>query len=59
MSSSFIENQIPHSVFPNDSFFVVSPKGFDCTCFAYNISQGLDKYFAKVIKCVFWGYSCP
>ncbi|XP_025983399.1 uncharacterized protein [Glycine max] len=58
MPSSSLENQIPHSiVFPHDPLFHVSPKVFGCTCFVHDLSPGLEKLYARSVKCVFLGYS--
>jgi len=58
MSSSSLENKVPHSIiFPNDPLYHVSPRVFGCTCFVHNVSPGFDKLSAKDIKCVFLGYS--
>ena len=58
MSSSSLENQIPHSIiFPHDHLFRVPPKVFGCTYFVHDLSPGLDKLSAQAIKCVFLGYS--
>ena len=47
MPSSFLDNQIPHSIiFPHDHLFHVPPKVFGCTCFVHDLSPSLDKLSA-------------
>ena len=54
---SYLENKVLTLIFPNETLYHVSRYLFGCTCFVHNVSPGLDKLFAKAIKCVFLGYS--
>jgi len=58
MSSSVLENKIPHSIFfPHESLHPLPPRGFGSTCFVHNFSPGLDKLSARSHKCVFLGFT--
>jgi len=58
MSSSVLENKIPHSIlFPHESLHPLPPKVFGSKCFVHNFSFGLDKLSARSHKCVFLGFA--
>ena len=58
MSSSILQDQIPHSVLlPNQPLFCLPPHVFGCVCFVHIFIPGQDKLSAKATKCVFLGYS--
>ena len=58
MPSSVLLDKIPHSIlFPNQPFFCLTPRVFDCVCFVHILTPGQDKLSAKAMKCVFLGYS--
>jgi len=58
MSSSVLENKIPHSIlFPHESLHSLPPKVFGSTCFVHNFSSGRDKLSARSHKCVFLGFT--
>ena len=58
MSSSFLHDQIPHSIFfPNQLIFCLPPRVFSCVCFVHILTHGQDKLSTKATKCAFLGYS--
>ena len=58
MSSSVLQHEVPHSViFPTQSLYLLSFRVFGCTCFAHDITPSHPKLSAKVVKCIFLGYS--
>jgi len=58
MSSSVLENKIPHSIlFPHESLHPLSLKVFGSTCFVHNFSPELDKLSVRSHKCVFLGFT--
>jgi len=58
MPSSVLHGKIPFScLYLDKSIFSVPPRVFGCTCFAQDLSPGLDKLSPRSIKYVFVGYS--
>jgi len=57
VSSSVLENKIPHSILFHESLHLLPPKVFESTCFVHNFSPGLYKLFARSHECVFLGFT--
>ncbi|RHN48942.1 putative RNA-directed DNA polymerase [Medicago truncatula] len=58
MPSSVLDNEIPHSLlFPKDPLYRVPLRVFGSTCFVHDLTPGRDKLSARVVKCMFLGYS--
>lgn len=58
MPSSSLDHKIPHSIlFPKEPLFHISPMTIGCIYFVHDLSPGLDKLYARAIKCVISGYS--